>query len=176
MNMLDNYHPKDVYKIKKEFIFLALIQYGYYCENLVTLFEKFIVQNTRYNHILLIDIKKELEKSSKKMLTYLELKDLAFNRKKSESNIVITDFTSVFGSKYKKYYNSIFKKRIIPYLRNAIAHNKFELDEEKQMIKGIYNPTTKRKENISFLKFIDLHDTIVMIYLCIVKELVRGKI
>ena len=173
MDMLEKYRPSNVSKINKNFILLALIQYAYYCENLVTLFDKFIIANTIYNSVLLKDIKKELEKSKRKMLRYSEVKNLAFTKKKTEENLFITDFLTAISSKYSNYYKTIFKGRIIPHLRNAIAHNKFSLDETNQIIKGVYNPYKKQKENIPFLRFIDLHDTIVMIYFCIVKELTR---
>ena len=173
MDMLENYRPSDLTKIDKNFILLALIQYAYYCENLVTLFDNFIIANTSYNSVLLKDIKNKFKKLKRKMFRYPELKELAFNKKKMKDNLFITDFITAISSRYQNYYKSIFQGRIIPHLRNAIAHNKFIIDEKNQMVKGIYNPSKKQKEDIPFLRFIDLHDTVVIIYFCIVKELTR---
>ena len=173
MDILEKFRPSNLDKISKEFIILALLQYVFYCENLVTLFEKFIIKNANYNFIYLSDIRNKLRISKRKMLRYGELKAIASSKEKNEQNILVSDFVTAMSTYYPQYYKLIFKHIVISHFRNAIAHNKFILDEKNQKVRGIYNPSTKKYESYSFLDFIDLHDLLMAVYLCLVTELTK---
>ena len=118
------------------------------------------------------DIEKYFKKNKKGSVSLEEVKNLLKQKSKSKESIVLTDFISVFSQKYGAEFKELFKLRLIPPLRNAIAHNRINIDSKEKTIE-FYYPEKHKKVKLTFGKVYDLHDTFTMIYFCIVKELSR---
>lgn len=78
-------------------------------------------------------------------------------------------FKKFFSEKYKTYGEELFERKLFPSLRNAIAHNNIKIDVHQKTIE--YTDEKGLQKKLTFIKFVDLHDTFTMIYFCIVKEL-----
>jgi len=153
-------------------VYFILILYQHWCESLCYIFHEFISKSFNSYIITMDDIEKYFKKNKKGSVSLEEVKNLLKQKSKSKESIVLTDFISVFSQKYGAEFKELFKLRLIPPLRNAIAHNRINIDSKEKTIE-FYYPEKHKKVKLTFGKVYDLHDTFTMIYFCIVKELSR---
>ena len=156
-------------------IYLMLIMYSHWCESLRYLFNDFVSQNYKPYNIKIKDIEKWFKVNKKDTISLNEVRSIVDSKKKDENSITLSDFKTVFSTKYKFYYKELFKGRLCIPLRNAIAHNQIKIDSVEKTIE-FYYPEKNKKVKLKFTNVFDLHDTFTMIYFCIVKELVVSMV
>ena len=79
-------------------------------------------------------------------------------------------FKKYFSEKYKTNGEKLFKERLFPPLRNAIAHNNIKIDSLNKSIE-FYDTEQHKIVTRTFIEVVDIHDKFTMVYFCIVKEL-----
>lgn len=153
----------------KTVIYFVLIMYVHQCEALRFLFKGFIAKNIKAICLPFEKAQDWFDKKERKMIRLEEIKGILNTMEKSEDSTTLQDFITAFHSKkYKIQSRILFKKRIMPPLRNAVAHNRLKIDEGKEVVQYYDN---KKLVTIKFADVIGLYDTIMMIYYAIVIEL-----